>query len=193
MRFKKDDEGKLVLDDGGDPIAIDSAGEVIPLDKVVSLGKHQRIEGERDELKTEVEKLRGQVTELQKVSGDKEALEKKLAEITDGAEKAKTDLETRMAARDKEYALDTALLKAGCRDTKAARAHVDLEALKLDGEALAGFDADTFKKDRPYLFEASTKVDSAAASKGAGGGLTNDDLEKMSMDEYAAARKDGKV
>lgn len=192
MRFKKDDEGKLVLDDGGDPIAIDSAGEVIPLDKVVSLGKHQRIEGERDEYKTRVETLEAQISELQKVSGDKDELEKKLTEMAADAEKTRTDLESRMAAKDKEYAVEAALLKAGCRDTTAARAHVDMDAIKIEDASLKGLDIEAFKKDRPYLFGPSDTVDTAPPLRGAGG-ISNADLEAMSVDEYAAARKDGKI
>lgn len=168
MRFKKDEEGNLVLDDNGDPIAISESGEVIPLDKVVSLGKHQRVEGERDELKRQLGELQGQVEDLKKSAGDKDELEKKLTEISEGAEKAKADFEGRMASRDKEHALETALLKAGCRDTKAARAHVDMEAVSLDGETLKGFDAESFKKDRPYLFDATKKGAAGAPPKGTG-------------------------
>lgn len=189
MKFKKDDEGTLVLDDAGDPIAVTETGEVIPLDKVVSLGKHQRIEGERDELKAKVAELEGQIAELGKGSADAEALKAKVDELTAKVETDKTEFEARMAVRDKEYALDTALLAAGCRDTKAARAHVDMDGLKVEGGRLAGFDPESFKKDRPYLFGPAETQSSAAPSGGAGAL----DPEKMSMAEYAEARKAGKL
>lgn len=171
MKFKKDDEGKLVLDDAGDPIAITESGEVIPLDKVVSLGKHTRIETERDELKVENAKLTTQIGELSKLSGDKEALEKRIAEITEGSEKTKTELESRLAAKDKEYALDTALLGAGvpADRLKAAKAYVDMEKVAVEGGKLSGLDVESFKKDQPYLFGPTPTVDSAAPSRGAGG------------------------
>lgn len=176
MKFKKDDEGKLVLDDKGDPIAVTEEGEVIPLDKVVSLGKFQRVESERDEHKLQAEKLTGQIEDLKKVSGDKEALEKRISELTEASAKDKADLETRMAERDKEHALDTALLGAGVPSArlKAAKALVDSESLKLDGEKLFGLDVETFKKDNAYLFDAAIVVDSAAAARGAGGSDANE-------------------
>jgi hypothetical protein len=183
MKFKKDDEGKLVLDDNGDPIAIDAQGETIPLDKVVSLGKHQRIEGERDEYKAQAEKLTGQIAELQKTSGDKEELAKQLADLVADSEKTKADFETKMAARDKEHALDTALLKAGVKPDalKGAKAYVDLEALKLDDEALSGLDLEAFKKDKPYLFGTGTPVDSAAPSRGTGANEPNEAQLRTAM------------
>lgn len=189
MKFKKDDEGKLVLDDNGDPIAVSESGEVIPLDKVVSLGKHQRIEGERDELKAKVAELEGQIAELAKGAGDAEALKAKVEELTAKVEADKTEYDARMAVRDKEYALDTALLKAGCRDTKAARAHVDIESAKVEDGKLVGLDLEAFKKDKPYLFGQVETHSSAAASSGAGAL----DPEKMSVSEYAEARKAGKL
>jgi hypothetical protein len=167
VKFKKDDEGKLVLDDAGDPIAISESGEVIPLDKVVSVGKYSRVEAERDELKTKVGELEGQIAELGKGAGDAEALKAKVDELTARVEADKTEFDARMAVRDKEYALDTALLAAGCRDTKAARAHVDMEALKVEGGKLAGFDPESFKKDRPYLFGETETVSTGLPSNGA--------------------------
>lgn len=176
MKFKKDDEGKLVVDDKGDPIAITEEGEVIPLDKVVSLGKLQRVESERDEHKAQVERLSGQIEDFKKVSGDKEALEERISEVTESSAREKAELEARMAARAKEYALDTALLGAGVPSArlKAAKALVDSESLKLDGEKLFGLDVETFKKDNAYLFDAAVVVDSAAAARGTGGSDANE-------------------
>jgi seryl-tRNA synthetase len=182
MKFKKDAEGKLVLDDDGNPIAVDGDGNVIPLDKVVALGKHQRIESERDEYKTEAETLRAQIAELQKAGGDKEELEKKLAEITAGSETAKADFEARMAARDKEYAMDTALLGAGVPvgRLKAAKALIDTEGIAVVNGKLDGLDLDAFKKDNDYLFEASTTVDTGAANRGATG-VDKDEAQMRSI------------
>lgn len=171
MKFKKDDEGKLVLDDNGDPIAISESGEVIPLDKVVSIGKYQRVEEERDEAKKQLTALTTKVSDLEKVSGDKEALEKQIAEIKETAEKEKGELETRIAARTRDYALDTALLGSGvpADRLKAAKAYIDAEKLELDGDALKGFDAEAFKKDHVFLFETTESSSSAAPSRGGAG------------------------
>lgn len=191
MKFKKDDDGKLVLDEKGDPIAISESGEVIPLDKVVSQAKHQRIETERDELKGQLEKLQGQVAGLEKVSGDKEALEKQLVEIREAAEREKGELEGRMTARAREYALDTALLASGipADRLKAAKAYVDAEKLELDGEKLKGFDLESFKKEHEYLFEGTQSLAGGLPPRGG----VKLDPESMSVDEYAKARADGLI
>ncbi|MHB1323983.1 MAG: phage scaffolding protein [Coriobacteriia bacterium] len=196
MKFKKDDEGKLVLDDKGDPIAIDEQGEVIPLDKVVSLGKHTRVETERDDYRGQVEKLNGQIADLQKSSGNAEELQKKLDELTEAATKEKADFEGRMGAKDREYALDMSLASLGLTDEakrKAAKALIDAEKLGVEGGKLTGFDSESFKKDNAWLFETTESAASAAASRGAGGGLTIEEAEKLTMDEYAKARADGKI
>ncbi len=171
MKFKKDADGNLVLDVNGDPIAVDGQGETIPLDKVVSLGKHQRIETERDEYKSKVEELTGQIGDLQKLSGDKEALEAKFAEVTKSAETSKTEFEAKLAARDKEHVLDTTLLGAGIdiKRLKAAKALIDQEGIAVVNGKLDGLDLESFKKDNDYLFGATTTVDTGAASRGAAG------------------------
>lgn len=182
MRFKKNEDGSLVLDDDGNPIAIDGDGNTIPLDKVVSLGKHQRIEGERDEYKAEAEKLRGEIGDLKKSAGNAEELKAKVDELTAATETAKTDFESKMAAREKEHALDTALLASGVKPAalKAAKVYVDLDKLELDGEALNGFDAETFKKDQPFLFDAQSTVSTGGPSRGSGGG-TDEDQTRAAM------------
>ncbi len=168
LKFKKDAEGKLVLDDDGNPIAIDGQGEVIPLDKVVSLGKHQRIETERDEYKDQLATLKGEVESLKTSAGNAEELKTKIEELTTKSATAETEFEKKIAARDKEYVLDTALLGAGvpAARIKAAKALIDSEKVAVVNGKLDGLDLDAFKKDNDYLFGETTTVSSAAASSG---------------------------
>lgn len=186
MKFKKDDEGKLVLDDSGDPVAIDSEGNTIPLDKVVSLGKHKRIEDERNELKSKVDELTKQIGDLQKVAGDAEATKAKLDELVKTAEESQADFEARMAARDREYALDIALRDAGVpKDLiTGAKAYIG-EEVRYEGGRLTGFDAESFKKERPFLFPKQETFNAGAPPSGGGGG---EDLGKLDMDSYVEAR-----
>lgn len=191
MKFKKDDEGKLVLDEKGDPIAISESGEAIPLDKVVSLVKHQRIESERDDLKEQLDKLQGQVADLGKLSGDKEALEKKVAEMQEASERERGEYESKITARTRDYALDTTLLASGvpADRLKAAKAYVDAEKLELEGEKLKGFDVESFKKEHEYLFESTDALSGGLPPRG----RAKPDPESMSVDEYAKARADGLI
>jgi hypothetical protein len=193
VKFKKDDEGKLVLDDAGDPIAISESGEVIPLDKVVSLGKHERVASERDEYKTEVENLRKQIDDLSAKGGSVEEMQKQIDDLKAKAEADKTDFEKRLsdkdvefAARSKEHAIETALVGAGIPNErlKAAKALIDTEKVELSNGQLTGLDLESFKKDNGYLFDAGKKVASAAPASG----VSTEDLEKLDMDAYVEAR-----
>jgi vacuolar-type H+-ATPase subunit I/STV1 len=192
MKFKRDAEGKLVLDDHGNPILVDDDGKELALDalapvkegddkKVVSLGKYERVEGERDEYKKQLTTLQGEVEGLKTSAGDADALKSKVEELTSGTAKLTEEFDAKMAARDKEHALDTALLGAGVKPAalKAAKAYVDLDTLKLEGEALSGLDLETFKKDQAFLFAPVTKVATGAPSRGGAG------------DEIASTIRDG--
>lgn len=166
MNWKKDEDGALVLDENGDPIALSESGEVIPLDKVVSLGKHARVESERDELKAQVDKLAADIEALNASAGDAEKLKAEVERITAESETAKTEWEGKLASREKEFAIESELLRAGCRDTKAARAHIDADALELKDGNLSGLDLESFKKDRAYLFDKPKKVDTGLPPSG---------------------------
>lgn len=167
MNWKKDEEGALVLDENGDPIALSDKGEVIPLDKVVALGKHQRVEAERDELKARVEQMTADLEELKGKAGDNDALKEQIEKLSADAEAAKSEFEVKLSAAERDHAIEAALLGAGCIDTKSARAHIDADGVKLIDGKLDGLDLEAFRTDRPYLFEADTKVKSAAPSSGA--------------------------
>jgi vacuolar-type H+-ATPase subunit I/STV1 len=186
VKWKKDDEGKLVLDDSGDPIAIDESGNAIDLSRVVAAGKHERVVSERDEYKTKAGDLEKQIDDLKQSVGNADELKTKVEELTSKAEQEKSEFETRLAAKDKEYALDTALLDAGVpgKRLKAAKALIDLESVKVDDGKLAGLDLAAFKKDNSYLFETVQPKKTAAPSSSP----SVEDLEKMDMDEYAKAR-----
>jgi len=184
LRYKKDDEGKLVLDDNGDPVL---------LDRVVLEEKHARISDERDQLKTQLEELRGQVDGLEKLSGDKEALEKQLVEIKEAAEREKGEFETRMAERDRQYALDTALLGAGLKPERLKAAKALIEGVEVKDGKLEGLDVESFRKENEYLFDVPKEGGSGLPPRGAGGQLSQEEIDRMSVDEYAAARKDGKI
>lgn len=195
MKFKKDADGKLVLDDDGDPIAVSDKGEPIDLSKVVALGKHERIASERDEYKGEVEKLRTQIDELSAKSGSVEDLQKQITELKEKAESDKDDFEKRLTDKDaefaanaKDHAIDVALLGVGVDKgmLRAAKALVDPGKMTLsDDGALIGFDGERFKTDYPSLIGSSATLATGAPPSGSAG---TDDLDKLDMDAYAKAR-----
>lgn len=178
MKFKKDEEGKLVLDDNGDPIAVDEKGDAIDLSKVVAAGKHERVTGELEEYKAKVGDLEAKIEDLNKSVGNAEELKVKVAELTEATEKAKADFESKLAERETEFAskerdnaIDKALLGAGLQGEnrlKAARALIDMEAVKYEDGKLSGLDLDTFKQENDYLFATGKTVKTALKSDGSG-------------------------
>lgn len=79
-------------------------------------------------------------------------------------EKLKQDLadlqkkyDTDMADTKRNSALDMALMQANVHDVKAARALLNLDEVKLDGEKLLGLDSqlEGLKKDKAWLFAAA--------------------------------------
>ena len=69
-----------------------------------------------------------------------------------------TKYDTDIAAVRKASAIDIALANSKAKNGKAARALLDLDAVKLDGNKLLGFDdqLEALKKSDPWLFEADT-------------------------------------
>jgi len=121
------------------------------------------------------------VAETQKVTAANDTI-KQLQDTVkkfDGVdvEKLKADLATLQQKYDADTAklrldnaLEVALLSSKARDTKAVRALLDIDKIKLDGDKLTGLEdqIEALKKSHDYMFEAEekkppvkTRVDSA--------------------------------
>lgn len=73
--------------------------------------------------------------------------------------KAAEEWQAKFAQMQLDFAIEKALTAANARNTKAVKALLDLEKVKLDGENLLGLDEQlkTLKKSDPYLFT-DTKI-----------------------------------
>lgn len=123
----------------------------------VSKDKYAALETEANGYKTQLEALNGELTTLKNKRGTdsdtKDALE---------ALQAKYDADTK-ALQDQvgkakfDGALETALAGSRVRNTKAVRALLDLERIKMDGDKLTGLDdqMEALRKEAGYLFEDS--------------------------------------
>ena len=125
---------------------------------------------------------------------DPEKLKQDLADLQ---EKYDTD----MADTKRNSALDMALMQANVHDVKAARALLNLDEVKLDGEKLLGLDSqlEGLKKDKAWLFAAAEPQKNPEPnnpqpssgirinSDGSHGGGNEPDYNNMSDDEYYAA------
>ena len=128
--------------------------------------------------------LEGQITErdkqikgFEKLSGDNEALKTQLTAAQEANKTAKTDYETNLKKVTLGSKIETALLGAKAKDTKAARALLDESKISLDGENVLGLNEQlaALQKDKAWLFgDAQTQnPPPPAGGKPAGAGASD--------------------
>lgn len=123
------------------------------------------IEAEKEKLKastTELEEIKNQLKEanttiedLKKNNKDNETLQNTIKEHETTIENLKKEAET----KDFNYALDTALKESKCKNTKAIKALLNMEGIKLNEGKFEGLEEQlkTLKESDSYLFEAGEK------------------------------------
>lgn len=109
-------------------------------------GNTARIQGGLDTANTTIKTLQDTVKKYNGV--DVEALRQQLGTL-------QTKYDTDIAAVRRDSAIDLALSGRRAKNSKAARALLNLEAIKLDGDKLTGLDdqLETLQKENPWLFE----------------------------------------
>lgn len=109
-----------------------------------------------------------------------EELTAKINELTEANEKTKTEYETRIAEREKSYQVDSALIGAKAKNTRAVKGLLNLESVTIKEGKVVGLEEQlsALKKSDPYLFEeekpSGPKVDQFGQPIGGqpGGGKT---------------------
>ncbi|MDR1205695.1 MAG: phage scaffolding protein [Peptococcaceae bacterium] len=95
-----------------------------------------------------------QLTDLQAKAAGHETLSAEISRLTAENKKIAEDYEGKIAARELDHAIDSALIGAGAKSAKAAKALLALDKIKLKDGELDGF-ADQLKalrKTDEYLF-----------------------------------------
>ncbi len=96
-----------------------------------------------------------------------------------------------------ESKIDLAINNAKAKNVKSVKANLDLEKIKLDGDKLLGFDdqIEALKKSDAYLFDIDTPINKGVENDGGnprkneGGSLDDDELDKLSDEEYFALQE----
>lgn len=151
------------------------------------------VKGEKKTLEEDKKKIEGEYENFKKGSISQEDYEAKKKEIETNskAEIEKVKLESK---------IDLAINNAKAKNVKSVKANLDLEKIKLDGEKLLGFDdqIEALKKSDAYLFEIDNKIDKGLEDgnpyrrKDEGGSFEEDDLDKLSDEEYFALQEKNK-
>ena len=143
---------------------------------------NKRLNEENKSLKEQIDQMRRQMDDFQaKLDGAKTAedvqaaVDAAKAEAKDAADKAAADWKE----REKALTVQNALIQAGCADTVALMAHIDMSGIEVASDGhISGLDAGGLKEAYPYLFgEANAQqIASAAAPGGVGKKMTKDEI-----------------
>ena len=96
-----------------------------------------------------------------------------------------------------ESKIDLAINNAKAKNVKSVKANLDLSKIKLDGDKLLGFDdqIEALKKSDAYLFDIDNSVNKGVENAGGNprknesGNINDDDLDKLSDEEYFALQE----
>lgn len=148
------------------------------------------IKGEKKTLEDDKKKIEDEYNNFKKGSISQADYEAKKKEIEDSskAEIEKVRLESK---------IDLAINNAKAKNVKSVKANLDLDKIKLDGDKLLGFDdqIEALKKSDAYLFDIDNTVDNGVENNGGnprkreGGSLDDDELDKLSDEEYFALQE----
>jgi len=121
--------------------------------------KYNEVAQTKQRLEADLVERDKQLEELKKAAGDNDNLKKQIEELQAANKKAAEEWQAKFAQMQLDFAIEKALTAANARNTKAVKALLDLEKVKLDGENLLGLDEQlkTLKKSDPYLFT-DTKI-----------------------------------
>lgn len=166
-----------VMEKAGDnKLAIVSDGNWFPKDKF------DQVNDDNKDLKKQLKDRDTQLDDLKTKATGNEDLQKQIQQLQDDNNKIKVDYEAKIKQQAFDHTLKDALTSAKVRNPKAAKALLDLESIKLDGDKLLGLDdqLQAIKESDPYLFAEDNPQNNHKPSfttgqhqKGAEGGPAN--------------------
>lgn len=124
-----------------------------------------------------------QLAELKKTATGNEELTAKIKELEEANQKVREEHAKQLLERERDYAIETALMKSGAKNTKAVRAILDATKIEYKDGKLNGLDdqIETLKKSDAYLFNISNANDEA--------GRDPKGKKQTNTDEFADFRK----
>lgn len=159
-------------------------------------GDKKTLEKELEDTKTLLKDANKQIDSFK--SMDIETIKKTAEDYKTKYEEADKKSKEDIAELKKSHAIDLALINTHhAKNVKSVRANLNLENIKLDGDKLIGFDdqIEALKKSDAYLFEIDKMVDKGLEDdnpykrKDEGGSYKDDDLDKLSDEEYFALQE----
>lgn len=117
--------------------------------------RYNKLKTQKDDLKSQLDTANATIEDLKKNNTDNETLQNTIKEHEATIANLKKEAET----KDFNYALDTALKESKCKNTKALKALLNMEGIKLNEGKFEGLEEQlkTLKESDSYLFDAGEK------------------------------------
>ncbi|GIO25172.1 phage scaffolding protein [Oceanobacillus sp. J11TS1] len=108
-----------------------------------------------DDYKQQLKDRDKQLDDLSKKAKDSEELTSEINQLKEANKTAKQEYEQKLQQQAFDHTLENSLNGAKVKNTKAVKALLDMETIKLDGDTLKGLDDQLkgLKESDPYLFE----------------------------------------
>lgn len=134
---------------GDNKVAVVSDGNWFPKDKF------DTVNNENKDLKQQISDRDTQLEDLGKKVKDNDELTAEIDRLTNENKTATQELQDKLDKQAFEFSLDKALSNAKVKNSKAVKALLDTDSIKLDGETLLGLDDQlkAIKESDGYLFE----------------------------------------
>ena len=148
----------------------------------------------RKELDKKLKEKDEQLTEISKKYSENQDLVKEIEELKASNAKAVEEYEAKLKANEFNYALDTALNGAKCKNTKALKALLDMNSITYQDGNLNGLDDQlkTLKESDSYLFEATTPSNTGGVGN-FGRNNNNGNVGVNSQSTFMAAIKNNQI
>lgn len=134
--------------------------------------RFDEVNNAKKQLEKDIAERDNQLETLKNSTSDIETLKTTIANLQNDNKAAKEQYDAEIAKIKLDNAIETALLNANAVNIKAAKALLDMEKVKLDGETLVGVNdqLEALKKaeDSKMLFKSETKQTLSGATPGAG-------------------------
>lgn len=133
-------------------LGIVNDGSLVPADKYDSLkAEHKTLQGN---YKTELTELNTKLETAIKGSENAESFKQAIEDLKASNSKTVEEYEGKIQKTKRDALLDIELLKANAKNSKAVKALLNDELIKLDGESLLGVSEQitNLKESDPYLF-----------------------------------------
>lgn len=134
--------------------------------------RFDEVNNAKKQLEKDIAERDNQLETLKNSTSDIETLKTTIANLQNDNKAAKEQYDAEIAKIKLDNAIETALLNANAVNIKAAKALLDMEKVKLDGETLVGVNdqLEVLKKaeDSKMLFKTETKQTLSGATPGAG-------------------------